>query len=72
MIDVEPVPAKSAPAAPVRSNKKRSRRAGDAMESQKPGGLKGWWQDVLERAKEQQKLAKAEAEKRDRTNRKKR
>ena len=72
VIDVEPAAPKQAAIPAARSNKKRTRRTGQTPESTKPGGLKGWWQDVLERAKEQQKLAKAEAEKRVRDNNRKR
>lgn len=66
VIDVTPLPAKE-PAAPKGPTSLRRTRADrDGAAAKKPGGLKGWWNEVLERAKEQQKLAKAEAERRSR------
>ena len=68
VIDVTPLPAKesAAPKGPTSLRRSRAERDSAGAGAKKPGGLKGWWNEVLERAKEQQKLAKAEAERRSR------
>lgn len=53
------------------SKKSRGRYAGKAEEAPK-GKIRAWWNDLVEKAKEQQKLAKAETEKRNKANRKRR
>lgn len=66
--------AKRRPTTPKRSNAKRrytgyenrrdskGRRITTPNAQEKPGGLRQWWNEVVERAKEQQRLAKAEEE----------
>lgn len=49
---------------------KKGRRINSEKNVQPKSGLRAWWDDIVERAKEQQKLAKAEYEDRDRLNKK--
>lgn len=67
LIDVTPV-EQTTDTAP---RKNRSRRA-TAQKPQNPTGIKGWWANLVEQAKEQQKLAKADSERRAKNNRRRR
>lgn len=49
---------------------KKGRRVASNKNVQKKGSFREWWNDIVERAKEQQKLAKAEYEDRGRSNKK--
>ncbi|MBR2692826.1 MAG: YidC/Oxa1 family insertase periplasmic-domain containing protein [Thermoguttaceae bacterium] len=63
VIDVTPAPASDAEKLGKPHNARRNRRTNTSAEPEK----KGWrakWQEILEKTKEQQKLAKAELEKR--------
>ena len=67
VIDIAPVEQTNDPA----PRKNRGRRT-PTQKPQNPTGIKGWWANLVEQAKEQQKLAKADSERRAKNDRRRR